>query len=280
MTAQTNILPSQEEINQAMMAFSNLTWKEAITAAGVLLAGIVGSKLILFVIKRLIRKGSIEKTIGGFLLTFTRVVLVFVVGIMTADKLGIPVTSLLTLLGMFALAVSLSVQNVLSNLVNGFVILATKPFKAGDFIETSGETGSVEAIDLVYTHLVTVDNRKILIPNSSVTGAQVINYSNKPWRRMELPILVGYDVQDEQVIDALLEAAGKVEGTNGIQDKPPQALLSSYEPTGLKFVLRVWADKEVYWTVHQGLLRQIRRTLAEKNIPMTYGCVKAFIHAE
>ncbi len=280
MTVDSDIMPGQEEITQALNAFSTLTWPEVITAALVLVVGYIVGKVLTSALRRMIRAGKLEKTLGGFLVTFVKVLMTFVVGIMAADKLGLPVTSLVAVMSMFALAVSLSVQNVLSNLVNGIVILATKPFKAGDFIETGGVSGTVESIDLVYTHLVTIDNRLILLPNSTVTGAQVINYSDKPWRRMEIPVLVGYEVSDGQMIAALLEAASRVEGTSEVADKPPQALLSSYEATGLKFVLRVWADRDRYWDVNQALLRQIRMTLKEKGIQMTYGSQRLFLSRE
>lgn len=162
----TSALPviDPKDLEQATRAISSLDVRTAVTALCCLAGGIAVTQVILQILKRLMKKDRLEKTAGHFLVVFLRVFLLLLTFIITLDRLGMPVTSLVALLSMFALAVSLSVQNVMSNVVNSIVILVNKPFRAGDFIEAGAVSGTVKDINLVYTRVVTVDNRLVMAP--------------------------------------------------------------------------------------------------------------------
>ena len=140
----------------------------------------IGLKLIKFLIKAL-KKGKLfskmEKSLQSFLVSFLSVALKCILFISLASFLGIPMTSLITVLGSAAVAIGLALQGGLSNLAGGVMILFFKPFKIGDYVDTHADSGTVMDISLFYTTLQTVDNRVILLPNGSLVNNPIINYS-------------------------------------------------------------------------------------------------------
>ena len=266
-TALTVIDPN--ELEQATQAISALDAKTAITALCYLVGGIVVTKIILQILKRLMKKERLEKTAGHFLVVFLRVFLLLLTFIITLDRLGLPVNSLVALLSMFALAVSLSVQNVMSNVVNGIVILINKPFRAGDFIETGSVSGTVKDINLVYTRVVTVDNRLVMVPNSSVSSAQVTNFSVLPVRRLEVTVRVSMAEDDHAVMDALLEAAKRaMPDCTDEKCEAPEAMPTAFDGPNIRFSVRVWTSSEDYRRVNKKLLLSVREVFAERGIKM------------
>ena len=121
-------------------------------------------------------KLNVDLTLRGFLRTVIRVVLNFVAVCIVAESIGIPIASLLAVLGMLGLAVSLSVQGALSNLSNGIMLLITKPFKAGDYIAAAGIEGTVKEISMLCTKIITVDNKDIFVPNSEIAGGKITTF--------------------------------------------------------------------------------------------------------
>ncbi len=262
-------LLTSEEIERTAQALSSLNLLSVIIALIYLLAGIVITWIILSILKKLIKNGKLEKTAGHFLVVFLRVFLLLLTFIITLDRLGLPVNSLVALISMFALAVSLSVQNVMSNVVNGIVILVNKPFRAGDYIETGAISGTVRDITLVYTRLVTVDNRLVMVPNGSLSAAQITNYSQMPTRRLEVAVRVPRDGKDREVPDALLEAARRVtEGETAQGCEPPEALPVAFDGPNIRFAVRVWVPAEAYRRVNKKLLLSIGEVFDERGIRM------------
>lgn len=128
------------------------------------------------------RFSQVEKSLHTFIRSMANILLWFITLMVVADSLGINASSLLALVSILGLAVSLSVKDSLSNLAGGLTILGTKPFKVGDYVEIGETGGTVQEIGLVYTKLTTIDNRRILMPNSLVVDAQVTNYTTEPLR--------------------------------------------------------------------------------------------------
>ena len=269
MSSAAQSLLTPEEMEMATRAISEMNTKTILTALLYLLAGICITYIILHILKRMVKKGRLEKTAGHFLVVFLRVFLLLLTLIITLDRLNLPVTSLVALLSMFALAVSLSVQNVMSNVVNGIVILVNKPFRAGDFIETGSVSGTVRDITLVYTRLVTVDNRMIMVPNSTVSTAQITNYSMMPARRLEASVRVGMTEKDEDVLAALLEAARRA-SENGTDKagEPPEAVPVAFDGPNIRFAVRLWVPAADYRRVNKKLLLAIREVFSERGIKM------------
>ena len=233
-----------------------------ITVIGILLIHIV-MKLI----TKLLEKSKLEKVAHNLIKTVIKVVLYGLLALMVADKIGIDVTGVVALASVLTLAVSLSVQNALTNLIGGFTLLYTKPFTSGDFVEIAGQSGTVKEIGLTYTKLATGDNKIISIPNSAVVAAEIVNYSVSGTRRVDITVSACYSAPVESVLDALQEAAQ----VPTILDTPaPFAAVKNYGDSAIEYVLQVWCGSPDYWTTLFDINQNIKKVFDEKNISMTY----------
>ena len=250
-----------------------LTTFGAFMVASVLPAAIlfaVGVLLIRIAMKlcsRILEKTKLEKVAYNLIKTVLRVVLYALLALITASKLGIDVTGIVALASVLTLAISLSVQNALTNLISGFTLLYTKPFSAGDYVEIAGQSGTVESIGLTYTNLTTPDSKRVFIPNNAVTSAEIVNYTVLGRRRVGLEIAVSYDAPTQAVLAALREA-GDV--PTRLPDIAPFAALSNYGESTINYLLHVWTTADDYWTTLFAVNEKVREIFARDHIEMTY----------
>ena len=218
--------------------------------------------------KLLGRSKKIDGTLGGFIRSAVRGVMWILTVIIVADALGIPTTSLVALVSVVGLALSLSVQNIMSNLFSGITLLITKPFVAGDFVDIAGKTGTIKSLGLFYTMMDTVDNTVINIPNGDVTAASIVNYSKEALRRVDMKFCASYDDATEKVKAAILEAAA--EDTRIIAEPAPFIALSQYKDSCIEYVVRLWCKNSDYWDVYFGMNERVRAAFDRNGISMTY----------
>ena len=218
--------------------------------------------------KLLGRSKKIDGTLGGFIRSAVRGVMWILTVIIVADALGIPTTSLVALVSVVGLALSLSVQNIMSNLFSGITLLIAKPFVAGDFVDIAGKTGTIKSMGLFYTMMDTVDNTVINIPNGDVTAASIVNYSKEALRRVDMKFCASYDDATEDVKAAILEAAAEDER---IKAQPaPFIALSQYKDSCIEYVVRLWCKNSDYWDVYFGMNERVRTAFDRNGISMTY----------
>ena len=239
----------------------------ALPALLILVAGILVVRIILHIVSKALDRSKLEKAAFTLIKTVIRVVLYGLLVLITASKLGIDVTGVVALASVLTLAVSLAVQNALTNVISGFTLLYTKPFSSGDFVEIAGQSGSVQEIGLTYTKLNTADNKSVSIPNSAVTSAEIVNYTVLGTRRVSVEISTSYDATTQLVLEALKEA-GNVPTI--LEDKAPFAALSSYGESAINYVLHVWCTADDYWTTLFAVNEKVREVFKEKGIQMTY----------
>lgn len=229
--------------------------------------GILVIKAVMKLVAAVLEKSNLEKAAHGLILSVTKVALYLMLGLMIASKLGIDVTSVVALASVLTLAVSLSLQNMLGNVIGGFTILTTHPFRSGDYVEVAGQAGTVSEINMTYTKLMTVDNKLISIPNSAVVGSQVVNYSAADTRRVDVNISASYDIPTQKVIDALV-LAGTMD--NVLLTPAPFAAVTSYGESAINYTLRVWVKSADYWDVFFAVTQNVKKVFDEQNITMTY----------
>ena len=226
-------------------------------------------QIILKTLERILgRANKIDGTLKGFIHSAVKIVLWILTGIIVAGALGIPTTSLVALISIAGLALSLSVQNILSNLFSGLTLLVSKPFKSGDYVEVGGRNGIIKSVGLFYTQLNTLDNVSINIPNSDVTGTTVINYSREPLRRVDRVFSAAYESSTENVKAAVFEAISRDEKI--LRDPAPFVRLSEYKESCIEYTVRVWCKCADYWDVFFNLNENVRDCFAEKGVEMTY----------
>ena len=172
------------------------------------------------------------------------------------------------LLALAGLAVSLSLQNTLSNVAGGVMLLISKPFTVGDYVSCDGIEGAVRAVDLAYTTFTTVDNKEIFVPNSQIVTAKIVNYNALGRRRVDLTYTASYDAPTETVRTAILEA---VAAFPQVTDEPaPTVVLSEYGASSISYLVRLWVSAADYWTVYYGMNEKVRETFAAHGVEMTY----------
>ena len=232
-----------------------------------LVVGVLVIRGIKSIMRRLLAKSKLEKAAHSLILSLTTAVLYLLLGLMVASSLGIDVTGIVALASVLTLAVSLSIQNFLANVIGGFVLLYNQPFYSGDYVEVGAEAGTVMEIGMSYTKLQTPDNKMISIPNATVVAGDIVNYSVTGTRRLEVVIRAEYEEDSQRVIDALLEAG---EDPRVLADPAPCAVITGYGTDAVNYSLRVWTKTDDYWDVNFLINRRIRDSFAEKGIRIAY----------
>lgn len=181
---------------------------------------------------------------------------------------GVDLTGIAALVASAGVAIGLALQGSLSNFAGGFIILFIRPFKVGDFIETTEYDGEVDQIGLFYTTLKTVDNRQVLIPNGILSNGSLINYSANATRRVDLMFSVSYDSDTSHVKEVLTNIVENHELV--LKEPKPLIRMSAHGASSIDFVVRAWVNTPDYWTVHFDLLEQVKAKFDEENIKIPY----------
>ena len=230
-------------------------------------AGILAIRMVMKLVKVALEKSKLEKAAHSLILSLARVVLYVLLALIVADKLGVDVTGVVALASVLTLAVSLSVQNFLTNIIGGFTLLYTKPFTSGDYVEIAGQAGTVAEIGLTYTKLTTPDNKMISIPNSAVVAAQIVNYSVTGKRRVDINVTASYDAPVEKVLEALKEAANV---PTILEEQGIFTAVDTYGDSAIGYILRVWTNTGDYWDTTCQIKRNIKAVFDAQGIEMTY----------
>ncbi|NMB29990.1 MAG: mechanosensitive ion channel, partial [Clostridiales bacterium] len=198
-----SILKGRIEMIDNFIKFFESNWISLVAALIIMLIGIISSKLIIRIMSRGLEKSRIDATAHGFFKSLTNTVLYIFVLVIALSVLGVPMTSIIAVIGAAGLAIGLALQNSLSNIAGGFIILFSKPFKVGDFIETNDISGSVDSINILYTRLLTPDKKSVYVPNGNITSATIVNYTDEPVRRLDMVFKVSYDCDYRRAISII-----------------------------------------------------------------------------
>ncbi len=204
-----------------------------------------------------------------------KIVVYIIIALIVAESLGIDTTSLIAAFSVIGLAVSLAVQNTLTNVAGGLMILFTKPFVVGDYIETSGLSGTAIEIGLSYTKLQTPDNKIVCIPNGDLANTRITDYSTKDTRRVDFTFTASYDAPIVTVKKALYEAFEET----GLFLKDPayQIEVSNYGESSVEYIARGWVENANYWTAYFAMNEKVSETFARHDVEMTYNHLNVHI---
>ena len=251
----------------ADMLPENLTLEKILYTLVLFLVCCLLVKLLMRATSRILERSRLDKRLHTAIRSAVKAVLVFVAVIVLAEAIGINTSSLLAILSVAGLAVSLSIQDSLSNLASAIMILTAKPFKIGDFIEVKGKSGTVEQTGIIYTTILTPDNQRIHIPNSQITSNEITNLTAVGRRRVEINISASYDAPVEAVKAALLQAAAH---PKLLPDEPVFARVSKYADSAVEYTLRFWTKPEDFWDTYYDVLEACKRAFDDAGIEMTY----------
>ena len=215
----------------------------------------------------------LDPAIESFILSISGITMWIMLIVSIIGTLGIQTTSFAALLAGGGMAIGLALNGTVQNFAGGIMILIFRPFKAGDFIETEGFTGTVTEVTITSTKLTTTDNRVIVIPNGAISNGTINNYSQMQMRRLDLTIDVEYGTSSAEACELLLSLIGQDDRilsaeTGGKAD--PFVALSALKDSSIQFVIKVWVKSENYWPVHYSLLNKIYTELPKHGINFPY----------
>lgn len=235
----------------------------AVLVVGRWLAGAIRRSVL-----RALERGGVDATLVPFLSNMAYYLVLTIVVIAVLTLFGIETTSLIAVLGAASLAVGLALQGTLSNFSAGVMLLLFRPFKPGDFVEVAGVTGSVVEIGIFTTWLNTADNIRILVPNSSVYGNTLKNYSANDNRRVDLVVGISYDDDIGVAIDTLTQI---VKGdTRVLADPAPMIGVAELADSSVNLVVRPWCERADYWSLRCDLTRAFKERLEAAGCSIPY----------
>lgn len=237
-------------------------------AAVIVVAGVLLIRAVMAIVDKMLNKSKLEKAAHSLVKTLARAVMYVLLALIVASSLGIDVTGVVALASVVTLAVSLSLQNMLANVVGGFTLLYTHPFSSGDYVEVAGQSGTVVEIGMTYTKLQTPDNKLAYIPNSAVVSAEIVNYTVLGTRRLDISVSASYDAPVQKVIDTLV---GCADGSYVLAEpEKPYAVLLSYGDSVINYQLRLWVNGADYWTANFEINQKIKTVFDANGVEMSY----------
>ncbi len=235
-----------------------------ILAAVVLFVGSFLIKLLNKAAGKALDKMKVEETVRQVVKNLVKVLLYVILIISVVEILGVSMSSVVAILASCGLAVGLALQGALSNLAGGLMILLFKPFKIGDYIESTGAEGYVKDISIFYTTIMTLDNKQIFVPNGDLMSANVVNFTAADKRRIDQDFKITNDIDAEVVKRVLLAAARETEGV--LADPAPFARMTDVDDDTYLFTVRAWCDTPRYWDVKVDLVETCSKALRENDI--------------
>jgi len=248
--------------------WGSLTVEKGVWALVLLAVCVAAVKLLMSLVKKLMGRTSMDPRGQRLALRGLRGLLYVVTALIVLGSLGIDVTSLVALVSVFSLAVSLAVQDTLSNVAGGMVLLFSKPFALGDYIAAGDSEGEVSEITMTHTKLDTFGGQRVMLPNSKLVEGKIVNYTVRGVRRADLTVCASYGDSAEKVRSACLKAVARMEHI--LPDPAPQVVVTAYGESAIEYHVRFWTRTEHFWDAHNGVLEELRRTFEEDGVTMTY----------
>lgn len=240
-----------------------------VKALAFLVVGLIIIRLVVSLVRSAtIKNRSLDNSASTFITSLVRIVLYLLLAIWVLGTAGVDTASLVAAFAAVALAISLGLQDTLAGLTNGILIIFTRPFKQGDYVSIGGTEGTVKEIRLFNTRLTTPDNLDIIVPNSSVLGSNLTNYSAMPLRRIDIELPVSYNCKVEDVKKAVLEHIAK--DGRIVKVPAPMCRLKGYGDSAVEFIVRAWTKNSLFWDVKFDLLEGLFTMCQEKGIEIPF----------
>lgn len=237
-------------------------------AAVVLVVGLILTKISVKLLSKGLSKTKLELTVIKFTSQIAKIALYVLLVTIVLSILGIPATSIITVIGTAGVAIGLALKDSLSNVAGGFLLLLTRPFKIGDYIISNGVEGTVAQISVLHTRLNSSTNQAIFVPNGQVINAVVVNNSGNATRRVDFKFCISYNNDYEKAHDVIMD----IVTAHPLVHKSPEPLVRMLEHGDSSIVIatRVWTDTANYWSVYFDIMEQVRAAFIENDIEIPY----------
>lgn len=258
-----------EQVEAAVWAFFSgpgkaIAWALAILFVGLLLIAVITKT----VQKSAMKNRKIDNSAASFVTSVVSLIAYVGLLFVIIGTLGFSTENIIAAFSSVMLAIALGLQNTLASLANGILLIFSKPFQAGDYVDIGGTSGTVKEIKLFSVKIVTPDNLTIVIPNNTVFGSTIINYSKMPLRRIDILLPVSYDVDVEKLKSLVNEFVAK--DPRIVKEPSPFFRLTEYDRGSLKFTLRAWTNSSIYWDVRFDLLEGILALLRQNGMEIPF----------
>ena len=267
-----------ENVCNAVITFLSGTGLHIAQAIVVFLLGLLVIKAIVSVIKRGIIKETNKKTVATFVSSIVNVVLTFLLVIVVFNILSIPTSGLMELLSACVLAVGLSLKDSVSHIASGLIIVATNPFKEGDYVKINGLDGIVKSVNIFNRHIRTFDNKIVIVPNSSVVSNNIVNYDSLATRRVDIKLTVAYGSDLDKCKEVFAKTASK--NPKVLKVPAPSFVVTEYKDSSIEFTARVWTRKENYWDVNNSLMEEYYKDMVAEGIDIPFNQLDVHIKEE
>jgi small conductance mechanosensitive channel len=247
-----------------------------LAALAILIMGRLIVKIATGWIRRGVVRAGMDETLARFLVALTKTVLLTLVVVAAISALGVEPVSFVAVLGAAGLAIGLALQGSLSNFAAGVMLIIFRPFKVGDYVEAGGSAGSIQEINIFNTILHTPDNKVVILPNSTITGGSITNYSTNDTRRVDMVFGIGYDDDlriAKQILEEIVTSDERV-----LKDPAPTVALSELADSSVNFVVRPWVKSADYWGVYFDVHEKVKLTFDEKGISIPYPQTDVHLH--
>lgn len=251
-----------------------LNWLEEflpllLSAALIFAAGMLLTKLIIKIMTKALHRSRLDETAYSFLISLVRTLLYIIVIIVSLSKLNVPMTSIIATLSAAGLAIGLALQNSLSNVAGGFIIMFSHPFRVGDFVEINGSTGTVHSISILYTRLLTLDNKAVMIPNGTVAGATIVNYTQEDYRRLDMYFCIDYAEDFHRAEDVIYEVIKNQPLALNVPE-PPAVVMAEHAASSIKLLTKIWVKSADYWTLNYAMLADVKDAFDKAGIAIPF----------
>lgn len=253
--------------NDIVTFFETNVWNIVLFFA-VLFIGLIVIKIFLNLMRKMLNKTKIEKIAVGFVIAILKVALYLCLILVLLSIIGVQITGILTALSALLLAIGLALENNIANAANGLIVVSSKMFKKGDYISVDGKEGTVVQINFLFTTILTADNKRVTIPNSTIVNSSVVDYDSNKTRRVEWKFTVAYESDVEKVkkiIGDCMYSNGKVR-----LDPAPFCRLNNLGASSIEFIARAWCDREDYWDVYYDILELVYNEFKRNKISIPY----------
>lgn len=239
-----------------------------LAAIAVYILGRLAAKVVTNILERTLERRKVDPTLASFVTSLTSIGLTIFVIIAALSQLGIQTTSIVAVIGAAGLAIGLALQGSLSNFAAGFLMIMFRPFHVGDYIEGAGTSGTVESIHIFTTQIVTPDNKVIIVPNAGLTSGNIVNWSRKKTRRVDMVFGIGYD-DDIDKARSVLEAV-LAEDERVLTEPAPVIVVGELGDSSVNLLCRPWVKSGDYWKFYWETMEAVKKRFDEAGINIPY----------
>lgn len=241
---------------------------KVIAAAAIFIIGRWVAKAIRSAVRKMMRKANVDQTLRRFVGNLVYIGLLVFIVIAALSQLGIQTTSFIAILGAAGLAIGLALQGSLANFAAGFLMIVFRPFRVGDVIEGAGVTGKVEEIQIFTTTMVTPDNKTVIIPNAKLTGDNIVNWTVKGTRRVDMVFGIGYEDDIDKAKKIMQEVLAQ--DSRILKEPEPQIAMVELADSSVNFAVRPWVNASDYWGVYMDTTEKVKKAFDAEGISIPF----------